>query len=55
MNHYRPNVGYVWLADETVINVGDTNYWFIDVIDIKTRFLIASKLSLTRRVEDAQC
>ena len=53
-NHYRPEVGYVWLADETVINVAGKEYWLLDVIDVKTRFLIASKLSLTRRVEDVQ-
>jgi transposase-like protein len=53
-NQYRPNVGYVWLADETVINVGGNDYWLLDVIDVKTRFLIASRLSPTRRVEDVQ-
>jgi len=53
-NHYRPNVGYVWLADETVIKVGGKQYWLLDIIDVKTRFLIASKLSPTRRVEDIQ-
>lgn len=53
-NQYRPEVGYVWEADETVINVAGKEYWLLDIIDIKTRFLIASKLSLTRRVEDVQ-
>ncbi|MGA2159527.1 MAG: IS6 family transposase [Dehalococcoidia bacterium] len=53
-NHYRPDVGYVWLADETVIPIAGKDYWFLDVIDVKTRFLIASKLSPTRRVEDIQ-
>jgi putative transposase len=53
-NHYRPNVGYVWMADETVIKVGGKKYWLLDVIDVKTRFLIASRLSPTRRVEDVQ-
>jgi putative transposase len=53
-NRYKPEVGYVWMADETVINVGGKEYWLLDVIDIKTRFLIASYLSPTRRVEDIQ-
>ena len=53
-NQYRPEVGYVWLADETVINVAGKQYWLLDVIDVKTRFLIASFLSPTRRVEDVQ-
>jgi transposase-like protein len=51
---YHPDVGYVWLADETVINVAGKQYWLMDIIDVKTRFLIASHLSPTRRVEDIQ-
>jgi transposase-like protein len=53
-NCFRPEVGYVWLMDETVINVGGKELWLLDCIDVKTRFLIASKLSTTRRVEDIQ-
>lgn len=53
-DRYRPSVGYVWLADETVIDIGGKQYWLLDVIDYKTRFLIASRLSPTRRVEDIQ-
>jgi transposase-like protein len=53
-NCYRPEVGYVWLADETAIQISGKEYWLLDVIDVKTRFLIASKLSPTRRVEDVQ-
>jgi putative transposase len=53
-NQYKPEVGYVWMADETVINVAGKELWLLDIIDIKTRFLIASKLSITRRVEDVQ-
>lgn len=52
--NYKPNVGYVWMADETVIKVGGKQYWLVDVLDIKTRFLIASHLSPYRRVEDIQ-
>jgi len=51
---YRPDVGYVWLADETVIDIAGKQYWLIDVIDVKTRFLVASHLSPYRRVEDIQ-
>ncbi len=51
---YHPDVGYVWLADETTINVEGKQYWLVDVIDVKTRFLIASHLAPTRRVEDIQ-
>jgi transposase-like protein len=50
--HYRPETGYVWAADETVIDVVGKQYWLLDVIDIKTRFLLASKLSPNRWMED---
>ncbi len=53
-DYYRPKVGVVWMADETVIDVAGKQYWLLDVIDIKTRFLIASRLSEYRRVEDVQ-
>ena len=51
--YYRPSVGHVWAVDETVILVNGKKYWLWDVLDIKTRFLIASHLSANRLVEDA--
>jgi len=51
-NNYRPDTGYVWAADETVIDIAGKQYWLLDVIDVKTRFLLASKLSPTRWMED---
>ncbi|MBM3141550.1 MAG: DDE-type integrase/transposase/recombinase [Chloroflexi bacterium] len=53
-SQYKPNTGYVWLCDETVIKISGKKYWLISVIDIKTRFLLASRLSHYRRVEDIQ-
>ncbi|HEY33433.1 MAG TPA: DDE-type integrase/transposase/recombinase [Dehalococcoidia bacterium] len=53
-NKYRPNVGSVWVADETVIDIDGKNIWFWDIIDTKTRFLIASHMSYTRTAKDAQ-
>jgi len=50
----KPNVGNVWIADETVLKIEGTNIWFWDVIDIKTRFLLASHMSLGRTTWDAQ-
>jgi transposase-like protein len=52
--YYRPNTGYVWSVDETAINISGKQYWLLNVIDIKTRFLLASYLSRYRRVEDVQ-
>jgi len=50
--NYHPDTGYVWLADETVIDVAGKQYWLIDVIDLKTRFLLASRLSAHRYMDD---
>jgi len=53
-NKYKPNVGGVWVADETMIELDGKNIWFWDIIDTKTRFLIASHMSYTRTTKDAQ-
>src|SRR5660398_163983 len=49
----HPKLSDVWVADETVIDVWGTHYWFWDIIDSETRFLIASHLSSTRTEADA--
>jgi putative transposase len=51
---YKPNVGDVWIADETVLNIGGHNVWFWDLIDIKTRFLLASHMSFQRTAQHAK-
>jgi len=51
---YKPDVGSVWVADETMIDIDGKNIWFWDIIDTKTRFLIASHMSYTRTSQDAQ-
>ena len=51
---YRPDVGSVWVADETVLKLDGKNVWFWDIIDAKTRFLIATHISTTRTIKDAQ-
>jgi transposase-like protein len=50
----KPDVGGVWVADETVIDIDGKNVWLWDIIDTKTRFLIASHMSFTRTTRDAQ-
>ena len=50
---FRPIVGSVWVCDETMINVGNHKVWFWDIIDIKSRYLLASHISETRTIEDA--
>ncbi len=51
---FKPEVGNVWLADETGLNVGNRNVWFWDIIDAKTRYLLASHISIARTTGDAQ-
>jgi putative transposase len=51
---YRPQVGDVWVADETVLDIDGKNVWFWDIIDARTRFLLSSHLSRTRTIADAR-
>jgi putative transposase len=51
---YQPKVGDAWIADETVVKLdGGINVWVWDVIDTETRFLLASKMSYRRTLDDA--
>ena len=50
----KPEVGSIWVADETVLKLDGENVWFWDIIDRKTRFLLASRLSHSRTTQDAQ-
>jgi transposase-like protein len=50
---FQPIVGDTWIADETVLKVGGRNIWFFDVIDKKTRYLLASRLSSSRTIKEA--
>lgn len=70
--NYHPNVGDVWVADETYVRVDKKKpsenavgnpysknkraKWVIfwDIIDVKTRFLLASHITTTRGTKDAQ-
>lgn len=51
---YHPNVGNEWVADETVLKIGGSQVWLWDIIDTKTRVLLASRLSRSRTTRDAQ-
>jgi len=51
---YKAQAGDTWIADETVLKIEGKNLWFWDIIDDKTRFLLASHISLTRTTRDAQ-
>jgi putative transposase len=52
---YHPDVGEVWIADETMLDVdGQHKIWFYDIIDEKTRYLLASRVALSRTTHDAE-
>jgi len=51
---YTPEVGDVWVADETLLRIGGKKVWFWDIIDYKTRFLLASHMSFRRTTQHAR-
>ena len=53
---FQPKVGDIWIADETGIDVHGSkrDLWFWDIIDSKSRYLLASHISNTRTTEDAR-
>ncbi|MFC2020178.1 transposase [Chloroflexota bacterium] len=50
----QPKVGDTWIADESVLKIDGHNVWFWDIIDTKTRYLLASRVSRSRTTRDAQ-
>jgi putative transposase len=52
---YRPKVGDTWIADETMLDLDKgVKVWFWDIIDADTRFLLASRVSISRTTRDAK-
>jgi transposase-like protein len=51
---FKPEVGDEWIADETGIRVGNRSVWFWDIIDAKSRYLLASRISISRGAEEAE-
>ncbi len=51
---YQPEVGDTWLLDETMVEVEGHKVWFYDLIDEKTRYLLASHLATKRYIGDAR-
>ncbi len=47
-------IGNTWIADETVLKIDGQNVWLWDIIDEKTRFLLATRISRSRTTRDAQ-
>jgi transposase-like protein len=52
---YKPkDIGNHWIADETVLKIGGSQLWLWDIIDTRSRMLLASRLSRSRTTRDAQ-
>jgi transposase-like protein len=51
---FRPVVSDTWIADETVLGLAGKNVWLYDIIDHDTRFLLATRMTWSRRTIDAQ-
>ncbi|MBI2869861.1 MAG: DDE-type integrase/transposase/recombinase [Chloroflexi bacterium] len=49
---FKPVIGDTWVADETMIKVAGKNVWFFDVIDQKSRYLLASRIALSRTIKE---
>lgn len=49
----KADLGDVWHTDETVIKVKGKQKWFWEIIDARTRFMIAEHLSNTRTIKDS--
>lgn len=44
VNNYHPEVGDIWLVYSTTLEIGMKKYWILDLVDIRTYYLIASML-----------
>ncbi|MFC2022224.1 DDE-type integrase/transposase/recombinase [Chloroflexota bacterium] len=55
IKEYKPNkIGDTWIADETVLEIDGNNVWMFDIIDDKTRFILATRITRSRTTRDAQ-
>ena len=50
----EPRLSGIWHVDETMVNVGGSLKWFWDVIDERTRFIVATHLSGDRSVDQVK-
>jgi len=50
---YKPKVGNIWTANETVIKISGSNVFLWDIMDCLTYFLLASHIALTRTTWNA--
>ena len=53
MGSQKVNTGSEWVADEMAVTVGGEQYWLFNVMDSKTRFVLAAYLSKERTTRAA--
>ena len=54
MEHHKAEVGDEWVVDEMMVKVGGQQLWNWNVMDSKTRYILASHLSLRRDAREAR-
>jgi len=50
---FKPKIGDTWVCDETMLDIEGDKVWYFDIIDKDSRFLLASRLSKGRSINDA--
>jgi len=53
LSQVKVKTSWQWIIDETMIKVAGENTWLWDVIDFRSRFLLATHLTLTRTMKSA--
>jgi putative transposase len=53
LNKIKVRTSWRWVIDETMVKVAGVNVWLWDVIESRTRFLLATHLSLARTMKSA--
>ena len=54
MENHKANVGDEWVVDKMQVKVGGEKYWNWNVMDKKTRYVLASHLSKSRGAREAR-
>ena len=53
MGDFKAQTGDTWVADETVLKVDGGKLWLWNVVDVDSRYLLATHISKTRTIKDA--
>ena len=53
LGEIKVKTSWRWVINETMVKVGGTNVWLWDVIEARTRFLLATHLTINRNMRSA--